>query len=94
MSFPHVQAAKAPLGQFKAETESKTLVKENPNRVALYLANVSAKEVYAALGPKAELKKGIWLKKESVYPYPITGYTGEVTVIGAEAAESILYTEI
>ena len=89
-----VEKAKESLGQFKALTESKTVVKENLNRRQLHLANPSAKDIYLALGPTAEAKKGIWLKKESVYPYPIEGYTGPVTCIGAEAAEFVVFTEV
>lgn len=81
-------------GKFTAKAESQALLAANEARIALYLANPSGKEVWVALGETAVKEEGIWLKKESVLPHPILGYTGVVSCITTAEEGSITYVEL
>lgn len=91
--FGSKSEANAPKGKKTAKAESQTLVAANGQRVELYVANPSAKEVWLALGATAAKEEGIYLKKEGGAVI-ITGYTGVVSVITTEGEGSISFAEV
>lgn len=89
-----VDQARQPKGKVTAKAASGVLVKANLNRQALYVFNPSTKEVWIALGETAAKEEGIWLKKESSLPYPITGYTGAVSCITSAEEGTVTFVEV
>lgn len=97
MAFSAIQpgttdTARASKGKLTAKATTQTLVEAHADRVALYVCNPSAKEVWLALGATAVAKEGIWLKKESG-SVVIEGYTGVVSCITTEGEGEISYSE-
>lgn len=86
-------SAKASKGKLKTKNESKELVAENGARIALFVGNPGATDVYLALGATAVSGEGIWLKKEAG-AVVIQGYTGKVTAIASSGEPEITYAEI
>ena len=86
--------AKNAKGKKTAKATSEVLVPENENRIALYVSNPTAKEVWICLGETATKEEGIWLKKESSLPFPIIGYTGPVSCITTAEEGSITFSEV
>lgn len=86
--------SRTPGAKFTAKATSQVLLTENKDRVAIYLSNPSAKEVWVNLGGTAVKEEGIWLKKESVLPFPIIGYLGPVSVITTAEEGSIVVCEV
>lgn len=86
--------AKHSKGKVTAKATSGTLVAANPSRRALYVSNQSAKEVWLALGETATKEEGIWVKKETSLAYPITQYTGIVSLVTTEGEGTVAYAEV
>ena len=84
--------AVTPAGAATAETTSKQLLADNRNRIVAYVSNDGEKVAYLALGAKAEAHKGITLAPEDP-TLPITGYTGEISVITAEGETVVTVAE-
>lgn len=80
--------------KFTAKATTQVLLEENKARIAIFLANPSAKEVWVTLGATATKEQGIWLKKESVLPFPIVGYLGVVSCITTAEEGSIVVSEV
>ena len=89
----NVPTAKKSKGAVTAKAESATLVAANDDRVALYVSNPSAKEVWLALGATATKSEGIWLKKEAG-SVVIEGYGGIVSVVTTEGEGTVTYSEL
>jgi hypothetical protein len=85
--------AKTSKGKLKTKNESKELVGSNDSRVALYVSNPGAKDVYLALGVTAVSGEGIYLKATSG-PVKIEGYTGVVSVIASSEEPEVCYSEV
>ena len=87
--------AKAGAAQLKTKNESKALVKENPDRIALYVTNVGTKAAYLGFGTAAVAEKGIYLAKEGgSMAMDTVVFTGEVFAIGPESEPILSYVEL
>lgn len=80
-------------GNLTAKTESKTLLKANPNRQEFYAVNNGAKSVWVAFGPTATAEKGILLAKEGG-SVSSEIYRGEVTAITKESESLVSFQEV
>jgi hypothetical protein len=85
--------ARVSKGTFKAVESSKTLVKANQDRLALYVCNDSTATVYLALGATAAKSEGIRLNKEGG-SVVIDNYSGEVTCFAAAAEAVLTFSEV
>jgi hypothetical protein len=81
-------SAKTPKGKVTAKTSSETLAAANESRVALYVTNVGANNVFLALGATAVAEEGILLTKEGGGTV-IDNYSGAVAVI-TKSGESVV----
>lgn len=73
---------------------AKTLIPANPDRVALIVSNNSNKDCWIRFYEASldNLKKGILLRKESVWSMPNDNiYTGEVSVIMANGGNNTIH---
>jgi hypothetical protein len=86
--------ARTPKGKLVIKTESKELLKENPDRIELIVSNEGAKDVWLSLGgEKAVAKEGVYLKAAGG-SYTTNAFLGPVFVIAAEGESNICYAEI
>jgi len=85
--------ARTPKGKFAAKTESKELAKANGDRLALFITNEGAKDVWLSLGSAAVAKEGIYLKEKGT-PFELTGYSGAVFAITASEESNVCIAEI
>lgn len=93
LKFGMSPEATTPAGALTAKTESQTLAVANQNRVALYVTNNGAKNVWLAYGPTATAEKGPLLV-EKTGAIVIDNYFGIVTCITKEGESLITFAEI
>lgn len=85
--------AVTPAGALTAKTESQTLSASNPGRIALYVTNNGAKDVWLALGSTAVAEKGIKLVATTGSAV-IDNYSGVVSFISKEGESLVTFAEI
>lgn len=86
-------SAKTSKGKVTAKTSSETLVAANENRVALYITNIGASNVFLALGATAVAEEGIMLVKEGGSA-EIVNYSGAVSVITKTGESIVGFSEV
>jgi len=85
--------ARVPKGKFEAETSSKELLKENPDRIELIISNPGTKDVWLSLGTTAVAEEGIYLKSGGG-SWVSNGYSGPVFCITGSEKSKLAYAEI
>lgn len=83
--------ARVPKGKLTAKTESKELVKANPDRLGLIIANEGTNTVWFAKGPTAVAKEGPFLITNGAWEF--SDYSGVVSVITSTGESNVCYSE-
>ena len=93
LKFGSAEEAKTPKSKITAKTESQVLAEFNEPRVALYVTNNGAKNVWLAFGGTATVEEGPLLV-EKTGAIVIDNYSGPVSCITKEGESLLTFAEI
>lgn len=93
LKFGSAEEAKTPKGKITAKTESQVIAEFNEPRVALFVCNNGAKNVWLALGSTAAAEEGILLI-EKTGTAVIDNYSGPVSCATKEGESLLTFAEI
>ncbi len=92
---PETDKATLPTGIVLNTTTSTIISLPNPDRIGFYISNDNPLDMWIKFQAASvdNLKKGIFLPKNSIYEMPPEKYTGEVSAIADTAAITVFITE-